>query len=255
MIILKSKREIEIMREGGMILHNILFDLIKEVKEGVESSFLNNMAEKLIENYNAKPAFKGYRGYPYSLCVSVNNEVIHGFPLKEKVFKEGDIVSIDIGIIYKGYYTDMAYTVGVGKVDNKKRKLLEIGEKILFQAISEAKVGNRVGNISNIIETNALKNGYSVVKEYIGHGVGRKLHEEPEVPNFGSKDNGPFLKDGMTIAIEPMICMGKGEVYVANDGWTVKTKDKKVSVHFEHTIAVTNDGPMILTLPGERNEG
>jgi len=254
MIILKSKREIEIMREGGTILYNILYDLLKEVKEGVESSYIDILAEKLIESYNVKPAFKGYRGYPYSVCVSINDEVIHGFPIKEKVFKEGDVVSIDIGIIYKGYYSDMAYTVPVGDVDDKKRKLLEIGEKILFQGISEAIIGNRIGNISNAIETNALKNGYSVVKDFIGHGIGRKLHEEPEVPNFGSKDNGPILKDGMVIAIEPMICMGKGEVYVTNDGWTVKTKDREISVHFEHTVAITENGPLILTLPDEKNE-
>ncbi|HQJ56061.1 MAG TPA: type I methionyl aminopeptidase [Caldisericia bacterium] len=254
MIILKSKREIEIMREGGTILYNILHDLLKEVKEGVESSYIDILAEKLMESYNVKPAFKGYRGYPYSVCVSINDEVIHGFPIKEKVFKEGDVVSIDIGIIYKGYYSDMAYTVPVGDVDDKKRKLLEIGEKILFQGISEAIIGNRIGNISNAIETNTLKNGYSVVKDFIGHGIGRKLHEEPEVPNFGSKDNGPILKDGMVIAIEPMICMGKGEVYVTNDGWTVKTKDREISVHFEHTVAITENGPLILTLPDEKNE-
>ncbi|MBP7139373.1 MAG: type I methionyl aminopeptidase [Caldisericia bacterium] len=254
MIILKSKREIEIMREGGTILYNILCDLLKEVKEGVESSYIDILAEKLMESYNVKPAFKGYRGYPYSVCVSINDEVIHGFPIKEKVFKEGDVVSIDIGIIYKGYYSDMAYTVPVGDVDDKKRKLLEIGEKILFQGISEAIIGNRIGNISNAIETNTLKNGYSVVKDFIGHGIGRKLHEEPEVPNFGSKDNGPILKDGMVIAIEPMICMGKGEVYVTNDGWTVKTKDREISVHFEHTVAITENGPLILTLPDEKNE-
>ncbi len=254
MIILKSKREIEIMRKGGTILYNILCDLLKEVKEGVESSYIDILAEKLMESYNVKPAFKGYRGYPYSVCVSINDEVIHGFPIKEKVFKEGDVVSIDIGIIYEGYYSDMAYTVPVGDVDDKKRKLLEIGEKILFQGISEVIIGNRIGNISNAIETNALKNGYSVVKDFIGHGIGRKLHEEPEVPNFGSKDNGPILKDGMVIAIEPMICMGKGEVYVTNDGWTVKTKDREISVHFEHTVAITENGPLILTLPDEKNE-
>lgn len=254
MIILKSKREIEIMRKGGTILYNILCDLLKEVKEGVESSYIDILAEKLMESYNVKPAFKGYRGYPYSVCVSINDEVIHGFPIKEKVFKEGDVVSIDIGIIYEGYYSDMAYTVPVGDVDDKKRKLLETGEKILFQGISEAIIGNRIGNISNAIETNALKNGYSVVKDFIGHGIGRKLHEEPEVPNFGSKDNGPILKDGMVIAIEPMICMGKGEVYVTNDGWTVKTKDREISVHFEHTVAITENGPLILTLPDEKNE-
>jgi methionyl aminopeptidase len=254
MIILKSKREIEIMREGGTILYNILYDLLKEVKEGVESSYIDILAEKLIESYNVKPAFKGYRGYPYSVCVSINDEVIHGFPIKEKVFKDGDVVSIDIGIIYKGYYSDMAYTVPVGDVDDKKRKLLETGEKILFQGISEAIIGNRIGNISNAIETNALKNGYSVVKDFIGHGIGRKLHEEPEVPNFGPKDSGPILKDGMVIAIEPMICMGKGEVYVTNDGWTVKTRDREISVHFEHTVAITENGPLILTLPDEKNE-
>lgn len=242
------------MREGGTILYNILHDLLKEVKEGVESSYIDILAETLMESYNVKPAFKGYRGYPYSVCVSINDEVIHGFPIKEKVFKEGDVVSIDIGIIYKGYYSDMAYTVPVGDVDDKKRKLLEIGEKILFQGISEAIIGNRIGNISNAIETNTLKNGYSVVKDFIGHGIGRKLHEEPEVPNFGSKDNGPILKDGMVIAIEPMICMGKGEVYVTNDGWTVKTKDREISVHFEHTVAITENGPLILTLPDEKNE-
>lgn len=254
MIILKSKREIEIMREGGTILYNILCDLLKEVKEGVEPSYIDIIAEKLMESYNVKPAFKGYRGYPYSVCVSINDEVIHGFPIKEKVFKEGDVVSIDIGIIYEGYYSDMAYTVPVGDVDDKKRKLLETGEKILFQGISEVIIGNRIGNISNAIETNALKNGYSVVKDFIGHGIGRKLHEEPEVPNFGSKDNGPILEDGMVIAIEPMICMGKGEVYVTNDGWTVKTKDREISVHFEHTVAITENGPLILTLPDEKNE-
>jgi len=242
------------MRKGGTILYNILCDLLKEVKEGVESSYIDILAEKLMESYNVKPAFKGYRGYPYSVCVSINDEVIHGFPIKEKVFKEGDVVSIDIGIIYEGYYSDMAYTVPVGDVDDKKRKLLETGEKILFQGISEVIIGNRIGNISNAIETNALKNGYSVVKDFIGHGIGRKLHEEPEVPNFGSKDNGPILKDGMVIAIEPMICMGKGEVYVTNDGWTVKTKDREISVHFEHTVAITENGPLILTLPDEKNE-
>ncbi len=251
MIILKSKREIEIMRQGGIILNEILMKLIENISEGVNASFLNGLAEKLMENYKVYPAFKNYRGYPYSVCVSVNDEVIHGFPNENKIFKEGDLVSIDIGINYNGYFVDMAYTIPVGDVDEEKRKLLDVGEKTLFQAIKEARIGNRVGNISNTIESNAYKNGYSVVKAFIGHGVGRKLHEEPEVPNFGPKDNGPFLKEGMTIAIEPMICIGSGEVYVDKDGWTVKTKDKKSSVHFEHTVAITENGPLILTLPGE----
>lgn len=251
MIILKSKREIEIMRQGGIILNRILENLIENVKEGVKASLLNSLAEKLMEEYNVLPAFKNYRGYPYSVCVSVNDEVIHGFPKEDKIFKEGDLVSIDIGIKYKDYYLDMAYTVPVKNVTEEERKLLDVGEKTLYQAIKEAKIGNRVGNISNTIETNATKNGYSVVKAYIGHGVGRKLHEEPEVPNFGPKENGPFLKEGMTIAIEPMICLGSGEVYVDKDGWTVKTKDKKSSVHFEHSVAITENGPLILTLPGE----
>lgn len=239
------------MREGGVILYEILFNLLKQTKEGQNSSYLNTYAEEMIYKYNATPAFKGYRGFPFSICVSVNDEVIHGFPVKEKIFNNGDLVSIDIGINYKGYFVDMAYTIPVGEIDEEKKKLLDTGEKTLYQAISKAVIGNRVGNISNTIETNALNNGFSVVKDYIGHGIGRKLHEEPQVPNFGSPQNGSLLKEGMTIAIEPMICMGSGDVYVAKDGWTVKTRDGKPSVHFEHTIAITENGPLILTLPGE----
>ncbi len=251
MIILKSKREIEIMREAGVILYEVMNELKEMVKEGISALELDRFAEEKISSFSAVPAFKGYRGYPYSICVSVNEEVIHGFPVKEKIFKNGDLVSLDLGLMYKGYYSDMAYTVPVGEIDEEKRKILEIGERVLYIAISMAQVGNRIGDISNTIETVSKRFGYSVVKDFIGHGIGRKLHEEPEVPNFGSKEYGPYLKEGMTFAIEPMICMGSGDVYVDKDGWTVKTKDGKSSVHFEHTIAITKNGPMILTSPEE----
>jgi len=247
MIILKSKKEIEIMREAGIILYNIMSELKEMVKEGVSAFELDKFAEDRIKFFGAVPAFKGYRGYPYTICCSINDEVIHGFPLKEKIFKNGDLVSLDLGLMYKGYYSDMAYTVPVGEVDEEKRRLLETGERILYKAISKAVIGNRIGDISNTIETLSKENGYSVVKEFIGHGIGRKLHEEPEVPNFGIKESGAYLKEGMTFAIEPMVCMGSGEVYIEKDGWTVKTKDGKPSVHFEHTIAVTKSGPLILT--------
>ena len=251
MIILKSKREIEIMREAGIILYEIMNQLKEMVKEGVSAFELNKFAEETIISFGAVPAFKGYRGYPYSICISVNEEVIHGFPIKEKVFKNGDLVSLDLGLMYRGYYSDMAFTVPVGKIDEEKKKLIEFGERVLYKAISMAQIGNRIGDISNTIEINSKSFGYSVVKEFIGHGIGRKLHEEPEVPNFGEKNSGPYLKEGMTFAIEPMICMGSGEVYVDKDGWTVKTKDGKPSVHFEHTIAITKNGPIILTSPEE----
>lgn len=251
MIILKSKREIEIMREAGVILYEVMNELKEMVKEGTSALELDKFAEEKISSFGAVPAFKGYRGYPFSICVSVNEEVIHGFPVKEKIFKNGDLVSLDLGLMYKGYYSDMAYTVPVGEIDEEKRKILEIGERVLYKAISMAQIGNRIGDISNTIETVSKRFGYSVVKEFIGHGIGRKLHEEPEVPNFGNKDSGPYLKEGMTFAIEPMICMGSGEVYVDKDGWTVKTKDGKPSVHFEHTIAITKNGPLILTSPEE----
>lgn len=251
MIILKSKREIEIMREAGAILYEVMNELKEMVKEGVSAFELDKFAEEKITSLGAIPAFKNYRGYPYSICISINDEVIHGFPVKEKIFKNGDLVSLDLGLMYKGYYSDMAYTIPVGEIDEEKRKMLEIGERVLYKAISLAQVGNRIGDISNTIETISKRFGYSVVKEFIGHGIGRKLHEEPEVPNFGSKDSGPYLKEGMTFAIEPMICMGSGEVYVDKDGWTVKTKDGKPSVHFEHTIAITKNGPIILTSPEE----
>jgi len=251
MIILKSNREIEIMREAGAILYKVMNNLKKMVKEGVSANQINSLAEEMIVSYGATPAFKGYRGYPYSICVSVNEEVIHGFPVKEKIFKNGDIVSLDLGLMYKGYYSDMAYTIPVGEVDEEKKRLLEVGERVLYSAISMAKIGMRIGNISSTIENLSKRYGYSVVKEFIGHGIGRKLHEEPEVPNFGSENSGAVLKEGMTIAIEPMICMGRGEVFVDKDGWTVKTKDNKPAVHFEHTVAITKNGPLILTSPEE----
>jgi len=251
MIIVKSKKEIEIMRRAGVLLAEVMEELKKMVKEGVSAHKLDEFAEKKIRSLNAEPAFKGYRGYPYTLCVSVNSEVVHGFPLKDKVFKDRDLVSLDIGLRYKGYYSDMAFTVPVGEMDERKRKLLEVGERALYLGISKAKVGNRRGDISNAIEEFVKENGFSVVKEYVGHGIGRSLHEDPQVPNFGDRSEGPVLKEGMTIAIEPMICIGSGKTKVEDDGWTAKTVDDGPCVHFEHTIAITERGPLILTVPEE----
>lgn len=251
MIILKSRNEIEIMREAGKLLSEVMEELKDIVKEGVSANRLDEFAEKRIRGFNAEPAFKGYRGYPFTLCVSVNSEVVHGFPLKEKVFREGDLVSLDIGLKYKGYFSDMAFTVPVGKIDEEKKRLLEVGERALYIGISKARIGTRRGEISNAIEKFVKNNGFSVVKEYVGHGIGRSLHEDPQIPNFGNKNEGPVLKEGITIAIEPMICMGSGVTKVVEDGWTARTIDDGPCVHFEHTIAVTQRGPLILTVPEE----
>jgi methionyl aminopeptidase len=205
------------------------------------------LALEMIHENKVKPAFKGYRGFPGCLCVSVNEEVVHGIP-GEKVLKEGDLVSLDFGVIYQGYYGDSALSFIVGgKPTSEQEKLLKVTEESLYKGIEAAQIGNRISDISHAVQVHVEKNGFSVVREFVGHGIGRNLHEDPQIPNYGEPGEGPKIKEGMVLAIEPMVNLGKPAVRVLDDGWTVITQDRKLSAHFEHSIAVTKDGPLILT--------
>lgn len=250
MIKIKSKREIELMREAGSIVaktHNILKSYITP---GISTLELDKIAEETIRSYGATPSFKGYGGFPATICASINEVVVHGIPKSSSILKEGDIISIDIGANYKGYHGDSAWTYPVGKIDNDSKKLLEATEKSLFAGLALVKPGNHLYDISNAIGAFIKPLGYGVVEDYTGHGVGSQLHEDPAIPNYETKGSGlgPLLREGMTIAIEPMINMGKKQVKVLSDNWTAVTVDKKRSAHFEHTIAITNDGYDILTV-------
>jgi len=247
MIVLKSPREIELMREAGKIVALTLAVLAEKAKEGVSTAQLEKWAEELIRKNKAIPSFKGYRGYPASICVSVNEEVVHGIPNPKRILKEGDVVSIDVGVIYKGYHGDAAITIGIGRVTEEAKKLIEVTKGALEAAISAAKAGNRLGDISWAIQSYAEKHGFNVVREYTGHGIGRNMHEEPQVPNVGTPGKGVLLKPGMTLALEPMVVAGSWEVEVLPDGWTVVTKDKSLAAHFEHTIVITDGEAEILT--------
>jgi methionyl aminopeptidase len=247
MIVLKSPREIELMREAGRIVALTLAVLAEKAKEGVSTAQLEEWAEEVIRKNKAIPSFKGYRGYPASICVSVNEEVVHGIPSPKRILKEGDVVSIDVGAIYRGYHGDAAITIGIGRITEEAEKLIEVTKGALEAAISVAKAGNRLGDISWAIQSYAEKHGFSVVREYTGHGIGRYMHEEPQVPNVGTPGKGVLLKPGMTLALEPMVVAGSWEVEVLPDGWTVVTKDKSLAAHFEHTIAITDGDAEILT--------
>ncbi len=247
MIVLKSPREIELMREAGKIVALTLAVLAEKAKEGVSTAQLEEWAEEVISKNKAIPSFKGYRGYPASICVSVNEEVVHGIPSPKRILKEGDVVSIDVGAIYKGYHGDAAITIGIGRITEEAKKLIEVTKGALEAAISAAKAGNRLGDISWAIQSYAEKHGFNVVREYTGHGIGRYMHEEPQVPNVGTPGKGILLKPGMTLALEPMVVAGSWEVEVLPDGWTVVTKDKSLAAHFEHTIAITDGDAEILT--------
>ena len=235
------------MRQGGKILAKILKKLVKAVKPGVSTLDLNKMAEQEIKRYKAKPAFKGYRGYPFALCASVNNEVVHSFPSAEKILKPGDIIGLDLGLEYKGYFTDMAATIGVGKINVQAQKLIKIAKQALCKGLKQIKPGNCLGDISSAIQQYTEKNGFSVVRNLSGHGIGRELHEEPMIPNFGDPKTGIKIKEGMAFAIEPMINQGDYKVKTLGDKWTVITADGSLSAHFEHTVAVTKRGCEILT--------
>ena len=246
MITLKSKREIELLKEAGHIVYLTHQYLRPLIKAGIKTKELDSLAEKFIRSKGATPSFKGYEGFPSTLCISINDEVVHGFP-SERVLKEGDIISIDIGACYKGYHGDSAWTYTVGEVSDDAKYLLEHTEKALYEGIKQAKVGNRIGDISYAVEKYATEHNLGVVKELVGHGVGTSVHESPDVPNYGTKGTGPKIRDGMVIAIEPMLTLGSPDIYVEDNDWTIKTEDSSLSAHFEHTIAITNEGVIILT--------
>lgn len=248
MISYKSKFEIDRIRDACKIVREILNILYDKIEEGIPTIELDKLAEKLCNKYNAQPAFKGYGGFPKSVCISLNEEVVHGIPSSKKVIKKGDLVKIDFGVKYKGFYGDAAFTKLVNDSKNeRKKRLIKATKEALSNAIKEAVVGNRLGKVCNTIETTAKKYGYSVVKKFVGHGIGRNLHEDPQVPNYGDPNKGIVLKSGLVIAIEPMVNEGTYEVEILKDGWTVVTKDRKLSAHFEHTVAITDNGPEILT--------
>ena len=246
MITLKSKREIELLKEAGHIVYLTHQYLRPYIKAGIKTKELDSLAEKFIRSKGATPSFKGYEGFPSTLCISINDEVVHGFP-GERVLQDGDIISIDIGACYKGYHGDSAWTYTVGEVSDDAKYLLEHTEKALYEGIKQAKVGNRIGDIGYAIEKYAKEHNLGVVKELVGHGVGTSVHEAPDVPNYGTKGTGPKIRDGMVIAIEPMLTLGSPDIYVEDNDWTVKTEDSSLSAHFEHTIAITNEGVIILT--------
>ena len=246
MIIIKSKKEIELMREAGKIVADT-HELLKEaITPGISTLELDKIAEENIRKYNAVPSFKGYHGYPGSICASINEEVVHGIP-GSKIIKEGDIISIDIGACYKGYHADAAKTHAVGIISEEDRKLIEVTKESFYEGLKFAKLGCRLSDISHAIQTHVEKNNFSVVRDLVGHGVGKQLHEDPQIPNYGSPGKGPKLKEGMVLAIEPMVNAGKFHVKMLGDGWTIVTIDSKKSAHYEHTIAITEDGPLILT--------
>ena len=247
MIIRKSKLEIERMRAAGQIVARVLKKLSEMVEPGLTTLELDQEAERLIVGAGAYPTFKGYNGYPRSICASINDEVVHGIPSKRKL-REGDIVGIDCGATYMGYVGDAAVTVPVGSVSEPVRQLLDATRKSLYRAIEKCRVGNRLGDVCNAVQSCVEPLGYSIVRNYCGHGVGRAMHEEPQVPNYGKPGTGPVLREGLVIAIEPMINLGHEDVKVLPDGWTVITMDGQPSAHFEHTVAITRDGPQILTM-------
>jgi methionyl aminopeptidase len=248
MIIGKSKREIEKMRAAGQLAGLVLAHLRGMVEPGITTIEIDRAAEKMIRDAGALPTFKGYNGFPYSICASVNEQVVHGFP-SEYVLKEGDIFSIDCGATLEGFVGDTATTVPVGKVGEEWLKLIRTTEECLDRAIEQCRAGNHLGDIGWAVQEHAEANGYSVVRDYVGHGIGRRMHEDPQIPNYGKPGQGPKIKVGYVFAVEPMVNMGSHFTKVLSDGWTVVTIDSKPSAHVEHTIAITEDGPNVLTRP------
>jgi methionyl aminopeptidase len=245
-IVIKSEREIDVMRQAGRIVAMVLDILSRQVRPGMKTKELDVIAAGEVEKLGAKPSFKGYRGFPANLCVSVNDEIVHGIP-GERILREGDIVSLDLGATFKGFQGDGAVTVGVGEIGLEARELVETTEGALKVGIAAAHPGARLGDISAAMQSYAESRGYSVVREYTGHGIGRQLHEEPQIPNFGLPGTGPVLQQGMTLALEPMVNAGDWHTRVGDDHWTVLTVDGSLSAHFEHTIAITGRGAEVLT--------
>ena len=247
MIYLKTAEEIELLRENNLLVSATLAEVGRHVRPGVSTLELDKLAEEFIRSHGAEPGFLGYGGFPNTLCMSVNEEVVHGIPSAKRILKEGDVLSVDCGTLMKGFYGDSAYTFAVGEIAPEVADLLRVTKEALYKGVAQAKDGNRVGDVASAVQEHAERHGYSVVRELVGHGLGRKMHEEPEVPNYGARGRGPLLKEGMVICIEPMINMGARYVVFERDGWTVRTRDRKPSAHFEFAVAVGKEGPDVLT--------
>jgi methionyl aminopeptidase len=253
MISLKSPREIEVMRAANLIVAEVLAELREHMHPGVTTAELDRVAEELTRRRGAVPAFKGYevngRVFPKSVCISINEEVVHGIPSEKRVLQEGDIVGMDFGVCYQGLYGDAAITVAVGQADPASQRLMEATREALWAGIEQVQVGRRLGDVSAAIQERVEREGFSVVREFVGHGIGKRLHEEPQVPNFGERDRGVRLREGMVLAIEPMVNAGGPDVVIKADGWTAVTRDRSRSAHFEHSVAVTEKGPYVLSQP------
>ena len=247
MIELKSAREIALMRRGGHILADLMDRLRDTVKGGMSTLEIDEDVEAFIHRAGAATAFKGYRGFPATACISINEEVVHGIPSPRRKIREGDIVGLDLGCIVEGYYADCAFTLAIGDVPPKVQQLLDVTRESLDQAIQECRPGRRLSDVSHAVQAHVERHGFAVVRAFVGHGIGRALHEDPQVPNFGDPGRGPQLRPGMVLAIEPMVTMGSWEVKVLDDGWTAVTRDGSLAAHFEHTIAVTESEPEVLT--------
>ncbi|PIP18645.1 MAG: type I methionyl aminopeptidase [Candidatus Omnitrophica bacterium CG08_land_8_20_14_0_20_41_16] len=246
MVPLKSEEDLKMLQRSGQILGRVMKGLEKIVNPGISTLQIDRLAEELIVGEGAKPAFKGYQGFPAAICASINEEIVHGIPGK-RVLEEGDIISLDLGVNLSGYFSDAAITLAVGKISPEVMKLIQVTREALAEGIKKAIIGNNLSDVSHRIQSFVEGNGFSVVRQFVGHGIGKNLHEEPEIPNFGRPHQGPILKKGMVLAIEPMVNMGSWESEILPNGWTAVTKDRQVSAHFEHTIALTEEGPVILT--------
>jgi len=249
MIVCKSKAELEKMRRSGMLVWQLLQELKGMVAPGVSTDTLERTAEKRIREWGARPAFKGYYGYPCVLCTSINSEIVHGIPSPQRVVKRGDILKVDVGLVLDGFYGDSALTIPVGEISPELQRLMRVTQEALGLAIEKVRLGNRLGDVCSAVQQHVEAAGYSVVREFVGHGIGRKMHEDPQVPNYGTPGQGPRLREGMVLAIEPMVNTGSAEARVLDDKWTAVTVDGGYSAHFEHTVAVTQNGPWVLTRP------
>ncbi len=252
-MIIYCKEEISTIRKSNQIVAKILAELGKRITPGVQTKELDEYAELRVKEMNAIPAFKGYRGYPASLCTSINEEIVHGIPSSRRL-RDGDIISLDFGVLYEGYYGDAAVTYPVGEITPKAKKLIKAAEETFYKGMEQMKPGKRISDISFAIQSHVESQGFSVIRAFVGHGIGLSLHEEPQVPNFGSPGRGPKLKSGMVLAIEPMIAMGDWNVEILDDNWTAITRDRSLSAHYEHTVAITQKGPEILSLSDEEKK-
>lgn len=251
MIVLKSAREIGLMRQAGHILADVMDRLRATVTAGVSTLEIDQDVEAFIAARGAQPAFKGYRGFPATVCVSINEEVVHGIPSPHRRLKERDIIGLDLGCIVDGYYADCAFTAAAGEVPPRVQELLDVTRESLDRAVTQCRPGRRIGDISHAVQEHVERHGFSVVRAFVGHGIGRELHEDPQIPNFGEPGRGPVLKPGMVLAIEPMVTMGGWEVRILPDRWTAVTEDGSLAAHFEHTVAISENGPDVLTRPAE----